>query len=50
MARHARGCSVFSEQKDKDLSRKLCSMAYDEALYISLNNYGHADLMLEISK
>lgn len=51
MARHGRGCSAFIEPKeDENLSKKLCSIAYDEAQYISLNNYQHADLMAEISE
>lgn len=50
MARMGHGCSILSEREDKELSHKFCSMAYAEAQYIAFNKYGHADLMLELSK
>ncbi|XP_072935172.1 UPF0764 protein C16orf89 homolog [Epargyreus clarus] len=46
-ARYGRGCSIFSEQKDKHMSQRFCSIAYQEAVYIAKHGFAIVDLLLE---
>ncbi|XP_073961407.1 UPF0764 protein C16orf89 homolog [Choristoneura fumiferana] len=46
-ARYGRNCHTFSPQVDDALIDDLCSTIYEEAQYIALNGYKHADLLME---
>ncbi|CAH2243770.1 uncharacterized protein LOC120623489 [Pararge aegeria] len=48
VARSARGCTIFSQQEDRALLKKLCSFTHAEAAYIAENNFGLPDLFMEI--
>ncbi|KAM3966662.1 uncharacterized protein ACR2FA_012199 [Aphomia sociella] len=46
-AKYARGCNVLSPTEDKNMRKRLCSTAYDEAQYIATQEYRVNDLMME---
>ncbi|CAH0405779.1 unnamed protein product [Chilo suppressalis] len=47
-AQFARGCYIFSMEKDRKLTEKFCNIAYDEIEYVTKEGYQIIDLILEL--